>query len=275
MGMGVAVCSSHCLCWSFLLRGRAPQTLFLLQHGVPPTGDSSPWTVLMWVLPMGCSSSQIVPAWAFPMGWSPSGTGCCSMGSQVLPANLLQCGLLSPLVYRSWQKPAPAWVLHSLLWTQPPALPWGPFHGLQMEICFTVDLHGLQGDSLCHHGLLHGLQGNLCTSAWSTSSPSFCTDHGVCRIVLYILTHLSWCKLLLYRVFCLLMYVITEALPVLLMGSDLTSDSSVSEPSDTGSVRHRGSLCQLLTEATPVALPLSKPYHANSIHTENLIWNPR
>ena len=30
------------------------------------------------------------------------------MGSQALPANLLQCGLLSPWVRRSWQEPAPA-----------------------------------------------------------------------------------------------------------------------------------------------------------------------
>jgi len=31
-----------CLCFSFLLRSRTPYTLSLLQHGVPPTGDSSP-----------------------------------------------------------------------------------------------------------------------------------------------------------------------------------------------------------------------------------------
>ncbi|KAK4823599.1 hypothetical protein QYF61_003799 [Mycteria americana] len=56
-------------------------------------------------------------------------------------------------------------------------------HGLQVGICSTMDLHGLQGDSLPHHGLYHGLQGNLCSSAWSTSCPSFFTDLGVCRQV--------------------------------------------------------------------------------------------
>jgi len=58
----------------------------------------------------------------------------------------------------------------------------GVLCGLQMEICSTMDVHGLQGDSLPHHGLLHRLQGNLCSGAWNTSSPSF-TDFGVCRVV--------------------------------------------------------------------------------------------
>jgi len=33
------------------------------------------------------------------------------------------------------------------------------FHGLQVDIWSTVDLHGLQGDNLPHHGLQHELQG--------------------------------------------------------------------------------------------------------------------
>ena len=33
---------THCLCCSFLLRGRTPHTLPLLQHVVPPMGDSPP-----------------------------------------------------------------------------------------------------------------------------------------------------------------------------------------------------------------------------------------
>ncbi|KAK4831745.1 hypothetical protein QYF61_018943 [Mycteria americana] len=98
-------------------------------------------------------------------------------GSQVLPANLLQHGLLSPWVHRSCQEPAPAQASHRvtasfgcihLLWH-------GVLHGLQVDICSTINLHGLQVDSLPHHGLHHGLQGNLCSSTWSTSSPSFFT----------------------------------------------------------------------------------------------------
>ncbi|KAK4810711.1 hypothetical protein QYF61_007685 [Mycteria americana] len=41
-----------------------------------------------------------------------------------------------------------------------------------------MDLHGLQGDNLHHHGLHHRLQGNLCSGTWITSSPSFFTDLG-------------------------------------------------------------------------------------------------
>ncbi|KAK4829708.1 hypothetical protein QYF61_006083 [Mycteria americana] len=52
----------------------------------------------------------------------------------------------------------------------------GVLHRLQVDICSTMDLHGLQGDSLPHHSLHHGLQGNLCSGTWSTSSPSFFTD---------------------------------------------------------------------------------------------------
>jgi len=57
-------------------------------------------------------------------------------GSQALPANLLQRGLLSPQVRRSWQEPAPAQAPHgnTVSFRHPPAAAWGPFHGLQVEI---------------------------------------------------------------------------------------------------------------------------------------------
>ena len=73
-----------------------------------------------------------------------------------------------------------------------PLLQHGVFHGLQVDVCSTINLHGVQGDSLPHHGLPHGLQGNLCSGAWSTSSPSFFTDLGVCRVVslTYSLSHI-------------------------------------------------------------------------------------
>jgi len=102
-------------------------------------------------------------------------------GSQALPANLL----LSPQVRRSWQEPAPAQAPHGVTasFRHPPAPAWCPFHGLQVKICSTVHLPGLQGDNLPHYGLLCGLQGNLCSDHWTTSSPSFFTDLGVCRVV--------------------------------------------------------------------------------------------
>jgi len=114
--------------------------------------------------------------------------------SQALPANLLQRGLLSPLVCRSWQEPAPVRAPHGVTdsFRHRPAPVWSPFHGLQVEICSTMDIHGLQGHSLPHHGLHHELQGKaLCSGISSTSSPSFFTDLGVCRVVFLTPSHSS------------------------------------------------------------------------------------
>ena len=49
-------------------------------------------------------------------------------------------------------------------------------------------------------------------------------------------------------VFFLLKYIIPEVLPSLLMGLALASSGSILEPAGTGSIRHRGSFSQLLTE---------------------------
>ena len=49
------------------------------------------------------------------------------------------------------------------------------------------------------------------------------------------------------------------------MGSALAGGGSISEPAGIGSVRHRGSFWQLLTEATPAAPPLPKPCHTDPI----------
>jgi len=113
------------------------------------------------------------------------------------------------------EQAAPAWVPHGVIGpASKPALVWAPlstglqvlpggsqspsgihllqrgvFHELQVEICSTVDLHGLQRDRLLHHGLLHGLQGNLCSGTRSTSSTSFFIDPGVCRLVSLTWSH--------------------------------------------------------------------------------------
>jgi len=65
-----------------------------------------------------------------------------------------------------------------------------------VEICSTMDLHGLQGHGLPHHGLHHNLQGKaLCSDISGTSSPSFFTNLGVCRAVSLTLSHCSNCCL--------------------------------------------------------------------------------
>ena len=83
--------------------------------------------------------------------------------SQVLPANLLRHGLVSPWLHRSWQEPAPARASHRVTASFGciHLLQCGVLQGLHVDICSTIDIHELQGDSLPHHGLLHELQGNL------------------------------------------------------------------------------------------------------------------
>jgi len=69
------------------------------------------------------------------------------VGSQVLPANLLQCGLL---FLHGSTGPVRSLLQRRLpMGSQPPPgthLLWGQVvHGLQVDICSTIDLHGLQG----------------------------------------------------------------------------------------------------------------------------------
>lgn len=139
---------THCLCHSFLLIGRTLQTLPLLQDETPPMGENPQKTSPDWVT--GWSSSWTSPPQISSTGCSSSGTDCSSvgypMGSQVLTANLLQCGVL----HRLCQEPTSVWfpwgqaffrciyllqheVLQRLLHWGPP---WGP---VWLTMVFTTD----------------------------------------------------------------------------------------------------------------------------------------
>jgi len=110
--------------------------------------------------------------------------------SHVLPENLPRRGLLSPRVRRSWQKPAPAQAPHGVTasFRHPPALAW---ESLSRATGGDLLLHGLQGNSLPHHGfssqvtredsLLRHLEHVL-------PSPSSLTLE-VCRVVSFTLSH--------------------------------------------------------------------------------------
>ncbi|KAK4810986.1 hypothetical protein QYF61_014458 [Mycteria americana] len=120
---------------------------------------------------------------------SPSSAGGWEMGVAVSSSHIVSATPSS-----SHSSPAPVWgpthrrqssmnfsnvgPSHGLQFFRNGLLQCGALHGLQVDICSTVNLHGLQGDNLLHHGLHHGLQGNLCSGTWSTSSPSFFTDLG-------------------------------------------------------------------------------------------------
>jgi len=121
------------------------------------------------------------------------------VGSQVLPEELFQRGLLSmgPQVLPGTCSGVWSPWGHSLLEGTTTCSGIVSSTGCRVDICPTVDLYGLPGDNLFHHGLHHRLQWNLCSGAWSTSSPSFFTDLCVCRVV--CLTPLSW--LLLCSIF--------------------------------------------------------------------------
>ena len=127
-------------------------------------------------------------------------------GSQVLPANLLQRGFLSPRGHGS-AGPARSLLHHGLpTGSQRPSgihlLRRGVLHRLQVDICSTMDLHGLQGDSLPHHGLPHGLQGNLSAPAPGAPPPppSSLTLVSAELFLSHILTPL-WLQLLLHSNF--------------------------------------------------------------------------
>jgi len=88
-----------------------------------------------------------------------------------------------------------------------------------------MDLHGLQGDSLPHHGLHHELQ------AKALCSGTFFTDLGVCRAVSLTPSHSSLYTAVSPLSFFppFLKYVITEALPPPLTGLALAGGGSVLE----------------------------------------------
>jgi len=120
-------------------------------------------------------------------------------GSQVLPANLIWCVLLFPWVCRSWQGPAPVQAPHEVtaFFRHLPAPAWGPFHRLQVDICSTVDLHGLQGDILPHHGIHHELQGKTLESRAPPPPPP--SSLTLVSAELFLLHHLTPLSRLLFH----------------------------------------------------------------------------
>jgi len=137
---------------------------------------------------------------------------------RVLSANLLQCGLLSAQVHSSCQDPAPARALH----------------GLQLDLCSAVDLHGLQGIDLRYHGLILGLLGTFCSGAWSTSSTSFFSHIGVCRAVSLTLSHSRHTASVQY--FLPFLKEVTTEVPPALLTVSATDPVPVLEPAGAVSV---------------------------------------
>jgi len=279
-GMGVAVSSSHAVSAAPTSSGGGLLTLFpcsrvgsvwvgslrweAVLHNLLQCGSFPQHAVLHKLLQCrSCPEGAVLQEQAAPVWIS---CGVLSPASKPAPA----WAPLSPQGHRSCQEPAPVWASHGItaFFGHPPALVWGPFHGLQMDICSTMNLHGLQGDRLPHHGLLHRLQGNLSSGTWSTSSspPSSLTLVSAELFLSHSLTPLSCCTYCYTGRFSpQLKYVMPEVLPPSLMGLASASSGSVLEPAGI-TIGHGGSFWQLYTEATRVAFLLPKPCYANPIH---------
>lgn len=140
----------------------------------------------------------------------------------------------------------------------------------------SVIHHGLSCTAwgqLCHHDLLHRLQGNF--STWSPSFPSFLPGLAVC-VLSHTLTLLfpdlyNFCVIILF--FSHLKYVITGALLPTLMGlalarlrSDLNHLALAVRHDEIFFYRsHSGKLLQLA--------PVPKPGHENPIQSKIRIRN--
>lgn len=98
--------------------------------------------------------------------------------------------------------------------------------------------HGLQRHSLTHRGLHHGLQGSLCFGTWGTFSLSF-THLGTCRVVPLKYSHSSLLTSVggVQVLPSLLNYVLTEVIPLSLLGSALAGSGSLLEQTGIPSSR--------------------------------------
>ena len=170
------------------LRGRTPHTLPQLQHEVlsretalHDLPNMSPSHGL-WLF-MNCPT--VSPFHGVPSFRNRLLQRGSPMGSQALSANLLQRGPLS--LHRSTGL-GRSLLQHGLpTGSQPPSgihllRPGVPSTGCRWTSAPPWTSMGCR-DSLPHHGLLHGLQKNLCSGIWSTSSPSSFTGLAVCRVV--------------------------------------------------------------------------------------------
>lgn len=165
------------------------------------------------------------------MGVSPSHVVSAALSSSwrtVHALLLIQCGIPPTADSRPWTSPMGVLPMgNSSSWTAPVCVPstgcilqnrllqCGFLHGLQVDICSTINIRGLQGNSLHHQGLHRRLQGNL-LQCLNHLLRSFSTDLGVCRAA-FLTCSWSWEQLLRWFL-SLLSYVIPEVLPLLLMG---------------------------------------------------------
>lgn len=132
--------------------------------------------------------------------------------------------------------------------------------GYNLDVCSLIVLHELQVNDLFHNYFCSGLQGNLCSSTWSTYSNSF-TDLGFCRVIFstffpfFSLTAAVWCFYPFWSMLsqsCHQHYWWVQLWPGV-------------SPFWNDCIQRRGTSWSLLPGATPPAHPLPKPCHVNPI----------
>lgn len=160
------------------------------------------------------------------------------MVTQVLPAKLLQHGLLS----FGFTGPTRSELQYCfLLWS--PSLLWA-------SSCSDV------GSPMgCRWISLPQWTSMLCSGVWNTSCPSFCIHFGICSTVILpcSYSHLPAAIAFFFVPLNMLSPIKSVIPPVLLLsllGSALASCGAILEPSDVGSHGHGGSFWQLLMEAS-------------------------
>jgi len=138
-------------------------------------------------------------------------------GSQVLPANLLQHGLLA-----LHESTGPSRLQCGLSMGSQPPLDAPTYAGVGFStgcgwICAPAwTSMGCRGTAYLTMVIFTGCRGNLCSGAWITSCPCFFTDLAVCTVVSLTFSHSSlWLQLPFCRFFFpLLKHVITGELPL-------------------------------------------------------------
>ncbi|KAM9591178.1 uncharacterized protein ACIBXB_006075 [Morphnus guianensis] len=176
---------------------------------------------------------------------------------------------------------APAWVPHGVTSPARKPAPWAPLStdpqvlpGACSSVGFPRGHSLLRAPTCSGMGSSTGCRGTACLTMVFTMGcrgisalahgappppPSSLTLVSAGLFLLHVLTLLSGCRFCLSRnFFFLLKNVITEAVPLSLIGLALAGGGSVLEPVGIGSVGHGGNFQQLFTEATPVTAPATK-----------------
>lgn len=131
-------------------------TLPLLQHGVPPIGDSLPQVSAVLVFPTSCNFHKLLQQGSLPQG-------------QSFRSSLLSVGLLQVL-------------------TEHLLLRGSCLHGATGPASVQVS-HGVIGPCLLWCGVWQDLQGNLYSNTWSTSFPSSFTDPNAFKVASLTYSH--------------------------------------------------------------------------------------